>query len=155
MLPIAATYISSYALPQILAWNGDNATSNDKQNEHLDKLPNVFDKVNRVRCFNHTMQLSAKALLKPFSGAAVDKDDGDKASDDNNDVLLDDVSDEEEGDQHGDDDNNNNNNNNNEDDDDILNKLSDEEREDLLGSMAAVRATLDKASKTLNQPCMY
>ncbi|KAF8869643.1 hypothetical protein BD779DRAFT_1425354, partial [Infundibulicybe gibba] len=43
---------------KILAFNGDNATSNNKQTRVLSSLPNSFDEVNRVRCFNHTMQLS-------------------------------------------------------------------------------------------------
>jgi len=28
---------------------------------------NSFDEANRVRCFNHSIQLAAKALLKPFN----------------------------------------------------------------------------------------
>ncbi|KAF8877777.1 hypothetical protein BD779DRAFT_1415663, partial [Infundibulicybe gibba] len=43
---------------KILAFNGDNATSNDTQTDKLDQLPNSFNRINRVRCFNHTMQLS-------------------------------------------------------------------------------------------------
>ena len=65
---------------KILAFNGDNATSNDKQTDCLNALPNSFNQVNRVRCFNHTMQLSAKRLLKPFTsstGPADTEDDGD------------------------------------------------------------------------------
>ncbi|KAM6490968.1 hypothetical protein JOM56_013588, partial [Amanita muscaria] len=42
---------------KILTFNGDNATSNDKQTTFLDKLPNSFNAINRVRCFNHTIQL--------------------------------------------------------------------------------------------------
>ncbi|KAH9954162.1 hypothetical protein BC827DRAFT_1087476, partial [Russula dissimulans] len=42
---------------KILSFNGDNTTSNDKQTEFLDKLPNTFHAANRVRCFNHTIQL--------------------------------------------------------------------------------------------------
>ncbi|KAI0291392.1 hypothetical protein B0F90DRAFT_1600780, partial [Multifurca ochricompacta] len=42
---------------KILAFNGDNATSNDKQTVFLDKPPNSFDAANHVRCFNHTIQL--------------------------------------------------------------------------------------------------
>ena len=47
--------------------NADNATSNDKQTTALDNLNNSFDSVNRVRCFNHTLQLSVKTLIKPFN----------------------------------------------------------------------------------------
>ncbi|KAF8871162.1 hypothetical protein BD779DRAFT_1429401, partial [Infundibulicybe gibba] len=42
---------------KILAFNGDNATSNDMQTCKLAVLPNSFEEVNRVRCFNHTLQL--------------------------------------------------------------------------------------------------
>jgi hypothetical protein len=66
----------SRARRQILAFNGDNATSNDKQTSYLDGLPNSFEAVNRVRCFNHTMQLSAKALMKPFD-TPISPDDSD------------------------------------------------------------------------------
>jgi hypothetical protein len=33
----------------------------------MDKLPNSFKKENRVRCFSHTTQLSATALVGPFN----------------------------------------------------------------------------------------
>ena len=56
---------------QILAFVGDNASSNDTQTVQLDKLANSFEVANRVRCFNHIMQLSAKALLKPFNALAA------------------------------------------------------------------------------------
>jgi hypothetical protein len=52
---------------KILAFNGDNATSNDTQTTELSKMNNSFHEKNCIRCFNHTVQLSAKALLKPFS----------------------------------------------------------------------------------------
>jgi hypothetical protein len=56
---------------KILAFNGDNATSNDKQTDYLHSMLNSFDQVNHVRCFNHTMQLSVKRLLKPFASSPV------------------------------------------------------------------------------------
>ncbi|KAJ7786902.1 hypothetical protein B0H14DRAFT_2218220, partial [Mycena olivaceomarginata] len=44
---------------KILAWTGDNATSNDTQNTALSDNPNnSFDSVNRVRCFAHTLNLA-------------------------------------------------------------------------------------------------
>ncbi|KAJ7190629.1 hypothetical protein GGX14DRAFT_339402, partial [Mycena pura] len=44
---------------KILAWTGDNATSNDTQNTALANNPNnSFDAVNHVRCFNHTLNLA-------------------------------------------------------------------------------------------------
>jgi hypothetical protein len=49
------------------AFTGDNATSNDKQTAKLEKKDNSFDLANHIRCFNHTIQLSAKALIKLFT----------------------------------------------------------------------------------------
>ncbi|KAJ7362868.1 hypothetical protein DFH08DRAFT_629038, partial [Mycena albidolilacea] len=44
---------------KILAWTGDNATSNDTQNTALGRSSeNDFDAFNRVRCFNHTINLA-------------------------------------------------------------------------------------------------
>ncbi|KAJ7577822.1 hypothetical protein C8J56DRAFT_798148, partial [Mycena floridula] len=51
---------------KILAFTADNATSNDKQTETLANLNNSFTAPNRVRCFNHTLNLSVKSLLRPF-----------------------------------------------------------------------------------------
>jgi hypothetical protein len=67
---------------KILAINADNASSNDTQTTELDKMVNSFNKENRVRCFNHTLQLSAKSLLKPFNPALSGK-----AADDDNDLT--------------------------------------------------------------------
>ena len=54
---------------KILAVNADNMTANDKQTTKLDSLNNSFNEENRVWCFNHTIQLSATTLLKPFNMA--------------------------------------------------------------------------------------
>ena len=45
-------------------------------------LPNAFEEPNRVQCFNHTLQLSAKALLKPFHSARLLDTNDDINSDD-------------------------------------------------------------------------
>ncbi|KAG1866361.1 hypothetical protein C8R48DRAFT_600350, partial [Suillus tomentosus] len=56
--------LEDFGLTQkILAFNGDNATSNDTQTTTLNQLPNLFAKENHACCFNHTLQLSAKTLL--------------------------------------------------------------------------------------------
>jgi len=64
---------------KIHALNADNTTSNDTQTTKLDQLDNTFEEENQVRCFSHTLQLSAKALPKPFniglSRKATDDDD--------------------------------------------------------------------------------
>ena len=67
--------------------NADNATSNDTQSETQAGMPNSFDLDNRVRCFNHTLQLSARTLLRPFNvGLGKTTEDGDNNDLDN---LLD------------------------------------------------------------------
>ena len=52
---------------KILTFNGDNASHNDTQAVELADENNSFSEDNRIRCFNHTLQLSARALLKPFN----------------------------------------------------------------------------------------
>jgi len=49
-----------------------HAASNDTQASCFAKLPNTFEEINHVCCFNHTLQLSAKTLLKPFNVALAD-----------------------------------------------------------------------------------
>ncbi|KAG1779315.1 hypothetical protein EV702DRAFT_936139, partial [Suillus placidus] len=50
--------LEDFGLTQkILAFNGDNATSNDTQTTKLDQLPNSFTKENCARCLNHMLQL--------------------------------------------------------------------------------------------------
>ncbi|KAJ7430554.1 hypothetical protein FB451DRAFT_944170, partial [Mycena latifolia] len=59
-----------------LGLTGDNATSNDTQTTFLHDNPkNSFDEVNRIRCFNHTLQLSAKGLLRPFSKSSQEDEE--------------------------------------------------------------------------------
>jgi hypothetical protein len=56
----------------------DNASSNAVQVAALYGLENSFDEANRVRCFNHTIQLAGKVLIKPFNagmGKAEDPED--------------------------------------------------------------------------------
>jgi hypothetical protein len=84
---------------QILAWTGDNALSNDTLNTSLGDSPNnSFEAVNRVRCYNHTLNLSVQAFLCPFSppppkkgskGKGKARDDTDD-TDDNDDYDTDD-----------------------------------------------------------------
>jgi hypothetical protein len=65
---------------QILGITADNATSNDRHKEEFAAMDNSFEEENHVRCFNHTLQLAAKALLRPFNPALgkapdIDSDD--------------------------------------------------------------------------------
>ena len=128
-----------------MSFNGDNAMSNDKQTKFLNALPNSFNQFNRVCCFNHTMQLSTKALLKPFSGPAVTDDDDldvNAASTDDDDDLpaLEDLED----------DSRDENNDDKEEEEDVLEILDAEEREALLENTAIVQMTLDKVSQYLS-----
>jgi hypothetical protein len=124
--------------------NADNATSNDTQGETLADMPNSFSLENRVRCFNHTLQLSAKTLLRPFNvGLGKTTDDGD-----NNDVdeLLD-VDDD--GLDEDDDDNNDGlpivlDVDDIDDGVDELDALDADEREEIIADTAAVRETVSK-----------
>jgi hypothetical protein len=47
--------------------NANNVMSNNTQEETLMEMPNSFKLKNCVHCFNHTLQLSTKALLHPFN----------------------------------------------------------------------------------------
>jgi hypothetical protein len=72
---------------QILAVVSDNATSNDTQMTALSNNPNNrFEGINRVRCFNHTINLAVKALLRPFQ--TTTRRDGTTASLDIDDFDL-------------------------------------------------------------------
>ena len=57
--------------------NADNASSNDTQTTKLAEMDNTFDAEHRIRCFNHTIQLSAKTLLRPFNAGIKAANDGD------------------------------------------------------------------------------
>lgn len=123
--------------------NADNASSNDTQGEALAEMPNSFKLENRVRCFNHTLQLSAKTLLRPFnSGLGKSTEDEDGNLNDLDDLLEDDDNDDEESDDGGDglpdipdcddvDDNI-----------DELNELDEEGRNNIIADTAAVRETV-------------
>ena len=126
---------------KILTFNADNASNNDTQMAKLEELPNSFDSVNRVRCFNHTMQLSARALLRPLNNTkstneGIELDDVDMAGfnnlgdddEDENGAVLDDCVDE------------------NEDDEDLLDGLDDEAKEDLIDSTKEAADALQKVS---------
>lgn len=137
---------------KILTFNADNATSNDKQTTKLDQLDNSFQKENRIRCFNHTVQLSAKALLKPFNTAlsSVTTDDGGEDDLDEDIAVLNDEQEEEEQDEEPEviedveDDNINE-----------LDELDDEERTRVLGETAAVRATVTKVCHETEDVRLY
>ena len=144
---------------KILAVNADNATSNDTQTTELDQLDNTFEKENRVRCFNHTLQLSAKALLKPFniglSGKATDDDD-ELTQDDDNDLAMvendeDEGNEEEQADEDDDDEDDDDDNDNI----DELEKLSEDEQNRVLQETTVVRETITKVSNPILKQKMF
>ena len=55
-------------MSQILGVTCNNTTANNIQVRELVALPNSFDATNQIRCYNHTLNLAVKALLKPFLG---------------------------------------------------------------------------------------
>jgi len=124
-------------MDKIHAVNTDNALPNDKQMTKLTVLDNSFEKDNHVRCFNHTMQLSAKTLLAPFNTAISQKatqDDKMPEEDDDQLILEGDDEDEEEDNAQG-----------SEDEDDgigELDELSESEQAGVLKSTAVVRETV-------------
>jgi hypothetical protein len=133
---------------KVHAVNADNATSNDTQTTKLDQLDNTFDKDNRVRCFNHTLQLSAKALLKPFniglSGKTTDDDDEITQDDDGNLATFEDDEEGEEGEEDEEEQDNDKDDEN--DNIDELEVLSEDEQQQVLEETAAVRDTVTKVS---------
>jgi hypothetical protein len=129
---------------KIHAVNTDNASANDKQTAKLAASDNSFKKDNHVRCFNHTMQLSAKALLASFNTAISQKatqdgempeEDDDQPTPEQDDDDEDDEDDEEDDAQCA----------NDEDDGiDKLGELSESKQAGVLESTAAVRETVTK-----------
>ena len=140
----------------------DNAMSNDQQTTWLSQLLNNFESVNHIHCFNHTMQLSAKALLCPFTSSAStagidDSITHEALENDETDGMpgLDDLEEDEEAD--GDDNDDQSGRavtpqagNDGAEIDEEFNGLSDDEREQLLDGTAAVCSTLDKVHKFLH-----
>ena len=135
-----------HASRQILSFNADNASCNDTQTDKLDELDNAFERANRVRCFNHTLQISARGFLEPLAGSRTLGDAADDAADEDDtdgnslpDLELVGAEDEEEGDVDGVD-----NEDDAHDNDDAMADLNDEEREELVTNTTAVRDALRK-----------
>ena len=108
----------------------------------LDGLPNAFEELNRVRCFNHSLQLSAKGLLKPFYSVGLIKTDHEtEYGDDDMPALW--AMDEEEGDSDVD---HNVGHDDEKEEEDPLGALDDDERKELINNTEAVSTTLNKVS---------
>lgn len=96
---------------------------------------NTFDNVNRVRCFNHTINLAVKALLRPFQPLV--RRDGTTASLEIDDFDLPDLVDASEDEEEG-------NTEEDEEDEDI--PMTEEEREAAFQEMDSVKTCLSKVS---------
>lgn len=126
-------------------------------------MKNAFEEVNCARCFNHTLQLSAKTLLKPFNAGmslAQMTVDEEETPGFNDEVPTPTLLDDDAGDDEDDNDNDNEgfheedlgndeepgNEDGNEDDDGIdeLEDLDEEERKKILADTAVVRQTVSK-----------
>jgi len=131
----------------MLAMNTDNAAPNDMQTAILAKLNNSFEEDQCARCFNHTIQLSAKTLLCPFNTALGAAGTADRASGDDDDTMPD-LEVIEDDDDEADDRGAENDEAVEDADDQIdeLEELEDAEWEELLAATANVRETVSKAS---------
>src|ERR1700722_5668054 len=118
----------------MLAMNADNAAANDMQTTVLAQFDNSFEEEQGARCFNHTIQLSAKALLRPFN-PALGKVTEEGVIDNDNDMPNLEALDNGDGD--GDDDDA-------DDGVDELDELDAAEREELLEGTAVVQGTVQK-----------
>jgi hypothetical protein len=126
----------------VLAITTDNASANDKLVQKLDKLENSFEADNHVHCFNHTLQLSAKTLIRPFNpGIAKDKD-ADHLDDDTGVMLK--VDDDDDNDADADADSDEELTDDRDDGIDEMEALSESEQEDLLENTAEIREAVSK-----------
>lgn len=138
---------------KILALNADNASANDRQTAELDRLQNAFNEINQLRCFNHSMQLSAVELVKPFNAGMGKAALKGPAEADENDEAAANIESEDDDDETDGDENENDNDGDDgdsiddpEDDTDELASMDDEEREELLEQTASVREAVSKVS---------
>lgn len=136
--------------------NADNASSNNMQMTKLASMDNSFNEAGCMHCFNHTLQLSVKTLLKPFNaalsstGAADDQatDEGDDSGD-NNDLPALEANDDDEDEDNEDAEQRDisddvSDNIDDIDDVDELAALDEEDHESLLSETAIVCATVSK-----------
>jgi len=102
---------------------------------------NSFESINHVWCYNHTMQLSVKALLKPFNTVTCGSQDNNGGDDsDMPDLAPFDEDGGDKGDDTPKDDDDDGDDNNN----DPLATLDNEEREQLMENMDVVHITLNQ-----------
>jgi hypothetical protein len=111
--------------------NADNALSNATQVAALAGMLNSFELDARVRCFNHMLQLSAKALLRPFNTGFSDASEDAVTEADGLLDMEDDDEDEDENEGEGDSSSNNGNN--------LLDVLDDDNNDDGVDELASFR----------------
>ena len=128
---------------KILTVNADNATANNKQTTKLDSLNNSFNEENCVWCFNHTIQLSATTLLKPFNMALSRKaaDEVEVSEEDAKEELVLEIKEEDKDEGEDDDDQDDKDNSIDE-----LQELTKSERERVLENTAVVCQTVTKVT---------
>jgi hypothetical protein len=124
--------------------NADNTTSNNTQSTALADMANSFVLEHHIRCFNHTLQLSAKTLLRPFN-TGLGKVTEDHDTNDVDDLL--DLESDNEGD--NEDDNEDDNDNFLDEDDvddgiDELDELDEDVQEKVMADTAAVHKVVTK-----------
>jgi hypothetical protein len=144
--------------------NANNATSNDTQGESLADMPNSFSLENRVRCFNHTLQLSTKTLLRPFNvglGKVTDDGDNKDVDVDDNGLGKDDDDDDDDVDIDVDVDGDDGGLPDGLDVDDVddgvdeLDALDADEREEIIADTAAIRETVSKVCNSFRQSVTF
>jgi hypothetical protein len=137
---------------KIHAVTADNAASNDTQVKALDKMDNSFKDDAHVRCFNHTLQLSAKVLLRPFNAAICSKksaghnDDDSGQAEEMPDLVEVPYEDDEDEDEDEDDDEDTDDR---DDSIDEIHELAEHEQEELMAETAAVRLAVTKVCSFL------
>ena len=134
--------------------HADNATSNNTQTTKLDQLDNTFEEENWVQCFNHTLQLSVKALLKPFNvglSRKVTDDDNEFTQDNDGNPAMFEENDKDKGDEEeqGEDEDDEDNNI------DELAVLSQDEQKQVPEETAIVHNTVTKVSSPISKQKMF
>ena len=115
-------------------------------------MNNSFKEVQRVHCFNHTLQLSSKMLLKPFNAGLSGPTDDEPSTDHEDDELpsLVGIADKDNDDENGvDDEGCDCVEDDVEDEADELDALTDDECAQLLAETAVVQATVTKVCTAL------
>ena len=107
--------------------------------------------MNRVRCFNHTLQLSVKALLRLFTVRKDDSNEDEELGNTEDGTYYEGFEEDDEGEDEGEDDEDGKDDEDGEDDEDPFESLSDAEKEELLQNTEEVRKTIEKVSPSMSR----